>query len=455
MKWTKVGELFTLNKGHQRSILAKKNILASIIIRVANIGINFLYVPILLDYLGQEEYGVWLTVSSVVLWFGFFDIGLGQGLRNKLTVALANKDHKLAKQYISTTYFMLSIVSVFFIVIICIIAPLINWNGLFNTNTIESGTMQKVVLTVFIGFFLRFTFQIVGIILLSLQKPAINNFINLLINFATLLVIYILISIDYKGGLFEFSLVLSVVPVVVFFLTTLLLFRGHLSFLRPSFSFINFRLNADLLGLGSIFFLITIADVVMYSTTNYLISTFVGPSEVVVYNVAFKVFSASTMLFSIVLTPMWSAFTEAYSVGDFSWIKRSVRKIQILGLIMSLGVVVLLILSPKVYSLWLGDKVVIPFSMSLVIAFSSILKLIFSVFVSFQNGIGRIKTVMYLSLISATLYIPAAYLLAVKLNFGAIGIILASIIVEIPTRIQQVLLYIKVVNNKHLARWTQ
>jgi O-antigen/teichoic acid export membrane protein len=79
-----------LNNGNVRSVKAKKNIIASFGIKGISIIIGFIFVPLLIDYLGTFEYGIWITLGSIVGWINYFDIGLGNGLRNKFTEALAN-----------------------------------------------------------------------------------------------------------------------------------------------------------------------------------------------------------------------------------------------------------------------------------------------------------------------------------------------------------------------------
>ena len=71
-------------KGHERSVKAKKNIIASFLIRGLSIGISLILVPLTINYINSARYGIWLTLSSIVAWFSFFDIGLTQGLRNNI-----------------------------------------------------------------------------------------------------------------------------------------------------------------------------------------------------------------------------------------------------------------------------------------------------------------------------------------------------------------------------------
>src|SRR4029079_7746068 len=73
----------SLNRGHERSARAKKNILASILIKGLSISVSLILVPLTIDYLNPSRYGIWLTLSSIVGWFVFFNVGLTQGLRNR------------------------------------------------------------------------------------------------------------------------------------------------------------------------------------------------------------------------------------------------------------------------------------------------------------------------------------------------------------------------------------
>ena len=96
-------------EGHERSIKAKKNILASFLIKGCSIGISLLLVPLTINYVNSSRYGIWLTLSSIVAWLSFFDIGLSQGLRNKFAEARAKNDDSIAQVYVSTTYALLAL----------------------------------------------------------------------------------------------------------------------------------------------------------------------------------------------------------------------------------------------------------------------------------------------------------------------------------------------------------
>ena len=99
-----------LTRGHERSLEAKKNILASFVIKGFSISISLLMVPLTINYVNPTQYGIWLTLSSIVAWFSFFDVGFGNGLRNRFAEAKALGNLEKARTYVSTTYAVLTMI---------------------------------------------------------------------------------------------------------------------------------------------------------------------------------------------------------------------------------------------------------------------------------------------------------------------------------------------------------
>lgn len=56
-----------------------------------SIIISLLLVPVTLNYLNSYEYGVWLTLSSILVWINYFDIGLGNGATQPFNRSFGNR----------------------------------------------------------------------------------------------------------------------------------------------------------------------------------------------------------------------------------------------------------------------------------------------------------------------------------------------------------------------------
>ena len=77
--------------------------------------------------------------------------------------------------------------------------------------------------------------------------------------------------------------------------------------------------------------------------TDYLLtSSFLGPEEVTPYALTQKYFHVMTLVVSIILMPMWSAYTQAYEKQDKQWILGALRVQMMLlaGLVISLVIMV-------------------------------------------------------------------------------------------------------------------
>ena len=104
------------------------------IFKGGTILISLILVPMTLSYLNPYEYGIWLTLSSTLAWIYTFDIGLGNGLRNKLTEALALNDLKLARIYVSTSFFSLLILVTAIYLLFILVQSWLNWELILNVN---------------------------------------------------------------------------------------------------------------------------------------------------------------------------------------------------------------------------------------------------------------------------------------------------------------------------------
>jgi len=411
--------------GHRRSVKAKKNIIASFGLKGFSVLIIFLLVPLTLNYLDTTKYGLWLTISSIIGWLGFFDIGLGNGLRNKLAEAFALKDYKLAKTYVSTTYAILLLIISGVFLLFLFINPFLDWSKLLNTQPEMAGELSRVVLVVFTFFALRFVLNLIGIILTSDQLPAINNSFGPLGNLIALVAIYLITKFTH-GNLLYVSLIYSAAPVLLLIIASFYFFNGKYEFIKPDLKSVDFKYFKPLADLGLKFFVLQISFVIIFSTDNMIITQILGPAEVTPYNIAFKYFGIAIMIFTIVLTPFWSAYTEAFTNGDMKWIKTSIKRLIMIWLAVVMGVVFLLGISKYFYLMWVGDKVYVPFLLSVFMGLYTIISTWTMIFVYFVNGIGKIKIQMYCGIIGMIINIPISIFFAKNLNMGSAGVILGT-----------------------------
>jgi O-antigen/teichoic acid export membrane protein len=437
--------------GSQRTIRAKKNILSTVLLKGCSVVVSFLLVPVTLGYLNQYEYGIWLTLSSILMWINYFDAGLGNGLRNKLAEALAVNDRELAGIYVSTAFFLLAMI-VFAVYIIFLLAQFrLDWYKILNVPPDSIRSLNSLVSIVFLFFCISFVLRIIGNIYLANQLPAVNDLLVFLGNVLSLLLIFVFTRIS-TGDLTKTALTYSCMPVLVYSAAYPVTFFCKYPYLRPKISAVNFKYSKDLLGLGLQFFIVQITCLIVFSTSNLLINRMLGPEQVTTYNIAFKYFSAITMIFGIVIAPMWSAITDAYTRNEFDWIKRAVRGMRFIWLALFIVTIIMILLSNIVYRIWVGEGIKIPLSLSVLMGVYVTISNWNNIYAYFINGVGKIRLQLYCAIICGIVFLPLAIEMCKR--FGMNGIIAAMCIVLLPGSII-LIQYGKIINKTAIGIWNK
>jgi len=440
-------------QGHERSLKAKKNILSSLLIKGISIGISFITLPLTLNYVNPSNYGIWLTLSSIVGWLAFFDIGLTQGLRNKFAEARAKADDSTAQVYVSTTYAILGIIFTIIWSIFMIVNNFINWTKILNIPESMGDDVSSLAVIVFTYFCLTFVLRIITTILTSDQQPAKSSLIDLIGQIVSLIIIFILVKTT-QGSLIKLGLALCLSPLLALFFANLFLFKGRYKRFRPEFSKINFHYAKDLFNLGLIFFIIQLANILQFQTANIIIANRFSTADVTSFNIVYKYFGLLVMLTTIFLTPFWSASTEAFLKNDIDWIKNAIKKYNHLNIIIVIIGAIMLMSSETIYRLWLGEgKVNISFALS----FWGFLFFNTSVYggkyVSFLNGISALRIQFVACIFSPFLFIASTLILIKYFNMGVYALFISSIIANFNTYLLAPLQYHMIIAKNKRSIW--
>jgi len=444
-----------LSKGHHRSVKAKKNIVASFFLKGISIAISLVVVPLTLNYISPSRYGIWLTLSSIVGWFSFFDIGLSQGLRNKFAEAKAKGNDELAQAYVSTTYAILAIIFSIVWVIFLIVNHFLNWAHILHISESMRSETSTLAIIVFTYFCLQFVLRIITTLILANQQPAKSSLIDVSGQILSLIFIIILVKTT-EGSLIKLAIALCLSPLLALIGANLIFFRGVFKKYRPAISKVRFSYARGLFNLGLVFFIIQIAAIIQYQSANIIIAQNFSTADVTSYNIVYKYFGVLNMVFMIFITPFWSASTEAYLKQDFVWIKNSIKKYNQLNIGMFLIGCVMLFFSGSIYRLWLGEgKVNIGFSLSLWGFLFFSVGMFGSKYGHFLNGINALRLQFWTSLISPVLYIVIAHILIKYYKMGVYSLFIAAIISNVYAFLIAPLQYYQIIVKGKKGIWTK
>jgi len=418
-------------KGHQRSLEAKKNIIGSILIKGISIAIGLVLVPLTINYINPTQYGIWLTLSSMIAWISFFDIGFTHGLRNKFAESKAKGDHLVARIYISTTYYYISIIFLILWVLLLLVNQFISWHVLLSLPVAMERDVSRLAMLIFTYFCFQFIFRVINTILTADQQPAKASLVDMLGQLMSLGIIFLLTKIT-NGSLLYLGLAVGIAPTIVLLSANLFFFNTKYKDYKPSLKFVRKEYAKDIMKLGVKFFVLQISAMIQFETGLFLIAFFFGTKEVTNYNIAFKYFSVLQMGFSILLSPFWSGVTDAYNKGEHEWIKNAIKKyLRILVPFILTGFIMLLA-SDKIYDLWVGKKLIhIDFRISVLCLIYFSTGMFASIFISVINGIGALRLQFIAAVTGSLCFFVLAVIFIKVFHMGMQSILLSSIITNV------------------------
>ena len=404
-----------------------KQIKASFIYRILAMLISFVLVRYMLEYLGTELYGVWSVILSFMTWILFFDLGIANGVKNKVSESLARDEESEAQEFISTGYIILTVFSVAVYILFYIVSYFLDWQSIFNIYSISNDLLLKVLRITLFFILLNFVLSIIIAVFNAVQKASLvvlNQFLSNLLSLIMILLLlkYTTTNLLYLASAYGFILVLSNIILSVWF------YKKN-TMLSPKVHLFNRTKVKDISKLGMSFFFLQLTIFFMLTTDRFIITQLLGPSMVTTYDILYKYFGAILIIHGIVNSPLWPMYTEAYVKNDYKWISDTLVKMVKLCLIYIIILTVMIMFANVIFPLWLGDNTP-EMSMSnyIYMAITLLFLAWHNIFAYFTNGIEQTKIQLYSTLFGAIINIPLSILFVKYFDMGLNGVLLATII---------------------------
>lgn len=402
--------------------------------------IQILIMPSYLAFLGNNSLsGLWLTIVSLISWMVCFDFGIGNGLRTKLVVLLAKDNPTHTKEYISTSYFVISCVVFFIILGGSAIIFSVEVNKLFNIseNIIAEADLRFALFVVLCGMSLQLLWNLINSVLYAIQNAVLPSVLNLLSLIAVL--IYIRIPFNQPSDI-KF-LYLCFVYAVSFnlpsLLATIVVFIIKMREYRPSVFCIKKSLFRSVMKLGGQFFILQIIWVVISKSNEFLVLKLSSADAVVEYQIYYKVFSLVSTFAVVAMTPMWSAVTKAVTENNYMWIHKTYKVlllVSILGIFFEIFIIFPL---QWLVQLWLReDAIIVNWQIALLFALNNAMLIFHAANTNIANGMMNLKVQLYFYPFAAVLNIIGAIIL-VEITGHWAGVVISNIVVLVPFELIQ------------------
>lgn len=426
--WTDItiGRTAPANEGQRRYQRIIHSTLSATIARGLNLFVGFISVPLAVGYLGRERYGIWVTISSLLVLLTFSDFGVGSSLLNAVADAYGRDDRRQTQRFIATAFWMLVVAA---IVLWIPFAAASHWiaTQLFS----EKGTSSLIfeaapaVLAAITVFFVNFPLSLLPAVLSAHQQNVIANICAMITSIGNLIAIIVVVVL--KGGLVWLVLGYTGCGLLVNAITWVWLAGYAKPWLRPSVGAVDPSIMHDLFRAGWRFFVISVFWVVNLQTDNLIISHFLGPGSVTPYSISYRLLSYAVIFQSFGVAALWPAYGEAKARNDTGWIRRTFKANLLFSFVSSIPLtIVFVVFGQKIIQLWAGDAAVPQFSLLVWMAIWNLMLAIMSVANCLLYALGRLTGMTIYGTITAAVNVVLS--VALVRRWGVNGVVFSSIL---------------------------
>lgn len=387
-------------RGAERNRRAVLTGSAATLARIVQIGTSLVTVPLTLKYLGNERFGLWMTISSVLAMAAFADFGVGNGVLNTVAKAFGKDDTEGVRRAVSSGFAVLNSIAALLLLLFFAIYRFVNWADFFRVVSPQARSEAGPALAVFATCFaLNISMDVVQRVQLGLQQGyryglwqlcgSITGFIGVL------------------GGIWlHVSLPLLVVaiagaPIFATTLNTIHFFGFVRPDLRPNPALVSRDAISQIARLGGFFFILQVVVAISYSADNFIIARMLGAVRVPEYSIPQRMFALITMMSAMLVAPLWPAYGEAISRGDTRWVRRTLSRSLLL--VFSCTCLVsgtLFLLSRRLMFWWVGPHINPPTVLLLGLAVWTVIDCCGNTLAMFMNG----ASIMRFQIVVVTLF---------------------------------------------------
>lgn len=354
--------------------------------------------PIMLGYLGDYRYGLWMMLMSVTALVGLSDFGITNGITTELSHT--SDDSSKRRVLISNAYMILVIVALALAVILALAFAVMVVRASTDTDRMMQvmtvAVLLPTILTVPLGFVLRLLY-----IDLRGSEASIAPGLAAL---ASIGVALVGTRVGVPPAVLVFLFLLTVPA--VYAALTVRYFRRHSS-LTPARHDWDRAVAGRVLGSGKMFVLLSLL-VILCNRLDYLIvAHFVGVVDLVPYAIADRIIGIANAVVTVLGAALWPVFARKIHVGEIAWIRSSILKINTATVLLYAVFTVLLVaFYNELLELWLGTAKETSPSVLIFLSLTSMTIALTAPYFAVANSLGVIKEQMVAYLLLAAISMP-------------------------------------------------
>lgn len=320
--------------------------------------VNAINLPITVRYLGREQYGFWVTISTTIMMFSVLDLGIANTLTNCISRAYSERSEEMAKQYYATAFWATIFVAILLGLVGGAIWPHVDWGQLFGVSDPAMAQQAGRCAAVSFGYvLLTLPLGLANKVLGGYQRVPVSNMFAMLNNVLGLAAIILVVRMHG-------SVVVLMAAFCSAMLTGTILLNLWMGLrleprIRPTLRRVHLGVAREIMGHGIFFFILQIAGLAVFNTDNLIIGHFLGAEQVTPYAVTWRLVGYASVLQSLLVPSLWPAFSEAYAGNDIAWVRVAYRRVMRATLLIVTAAALLLGFAGRwIIGVWAGNEAV-------------------------------------------------------------------------------------------------
>ncbi|MEP3672558.1 MAG: oligosaccharide flippase family protein [Hyphomicrobiales bacterium] len=392
--------------------------------RLSHMLVMFAVVPIALNYLGPEKYGLWMAATSLVMvLISFGDGGISNSLITAVAKAKERGGHDEVRAMIGAAAAIIIPLSMTICLLAFLLVQFVDWQWVFNLRSaLLASEAQKVVLVVLSSVAIGFVVNIIMRARHGLQQIPSVNFWETLASLAILPAIYA--AVFFNSDMVWVTIAVAMTPLAVKAFGSLLFLARNSDFI-PKVRDVTFSNSKSIAASGSVFFIITISQAIAIQSDQVLIANIIGTKDVADYSVMNRLFTVPYIAANFLLLSLWPAFSAASARGDFQWIRSTFWKVfwgvGIFGCVISS---LLYFFLDDILKLWVGDIIKPDFWLSFGMLLYAVFLILVGICSTLSVSLDIRRPQIWISLSMMIVNLPLSYFLIHEIGAG--GAIIAT-----------------------------
>lgn len=398
---------------------------AAILARLVMAATTLLTLAIAARALSQPEVGVVVVLTTLAVFLGFGDFGLGTLLMTRLPAVHARGDAEGSRTLVGTTFSTLIGTGTLFLIAGVVGAYVLPWPSLLGAEELREASLRAAVLIVFVCGGVSIPASIGARILASMQSGYVVHLWNAVSGSVVLALVWALSFSDAPS--WPYVLAIAGTPTVLAILQTTWVFWRRFPQLRPRSLAVSFGTAMELVRSGGLFAIMSICTVISYNIDSLVVSSIMGAADAAVFALAARMFVLVGGTLSLASQQMWPALVDAVARGHIDWARSRYRRTLVISTsISSVASVVLVVLGQRLSELWVGEALIPPMSLLIVLGIYTVVSTTVTQSAYVLTAVEKVKAIALCGVLMTA--VNVALSIELTRQIGIVGPILGSLL---------------------------